>query len=134
MQFHGRLPELEKQAQIVASDVLVLPSDRSNEAFGIVQLEAMAAGRIALAFDQPRSGMGWVGQLSGLPWSQSPEGLGGAAAVGGSAPDAKPDEPEVSGPLHHLVCSFRLAAAVIQVWRPVKTGKVCHCTAVKGLR
>ena len=75
VQFHGRLPELEKQAQIVASDVLVLPSDRSNEAFGIVQLEAMAAGRIALAFDQPRSGMGWVGHLSGLPWSQSPEGL-----------------------------------------------------------
>ena len=75
VQFHGRLSELEKQAEIVASDVLVLPSDRSNEAFGIVQLEAMAAGRIALAFDQPRSGMGWVGQLSGLPWSQSPEGL-----------------------------------------------------------
>nr|WP_255616000.1 glycosyltransferase family 4 protein [Synechococcus sp. MU1642] len=75
VQFHGRLPEREKQAQISASDVLVLPSDRSNEAFGIVQLEAMAAGRIALAFDQPRSGMGWVGQLSGLPWSQSPEGL-----------------------------------------------------------
>ena len=60
------LPELEKQEQIAASDVLVLPSDRSNEAFGIVQLEAMAAGRIALAFDQPRSGMGWVGQLPGL--------------------------------------------------------------------
>ena len=75
VQFHGRLPELEKQAQIAASDVLVLPSDRSNEAFGIVQLEAMASGRIALAFDQPRSGMGWVGQLPGLPWSQSPEGL-----------------------------------------------------------
>ena len=75
VQFHGRLPELEKQEQIAASDVLVLPSDRSNEAFGIVQLEAMAAGRIALAFDQPRSGMGWVGQLSGFQWSQSPEGL-----------------------------------------------------------
>ena len=75
VQFHGRLPELEKYAQIAGSDVLVLPSDRSNEAFGIVQLEAMAAGRIALAFDQPRSGMGWVGRLPGLPWSQSPEGL-----------------------------------------------------------
>ncbi len=75
VQFHGRLPELEKHAQIAASDVLVLPSDRCNEAFGIVQLEAMAAGRIALAFDQPRSGMGWVGRLPGLPWSQSPEGL-----------------------------------------------------------
>ena len=75
VQFHGRLSELEKQDQIAASDVLVLPSDRSNEAFGIVQLEAMAAGRIALAFDQPRSGMGWVGQLPGLTWSQSPTDL-----------------------------------------------------------
>ena len=75
VQFHGRLSENEKQKLIADSDVLVLPSDRCNEAFGIVQLEAMAAGRIALAFDQPRSGMGWVGQLSGLPWSQSPGGL-----------------------------------------------------------
>ena len=75
IQFHGRLPELEKQELIAESDVLVLPSDRSNEAFGIVQLEAMAAGRIALAFDQPRSGMGWVGQLPGFQWSQSPKGL-----------------------------------------------------------
>ena len=75
VQFHGRLSEREKQEQIAASDVLVLPSDRSNEAFGIVQLEAMAAGRIALSFDQPRSGMGWVGRLSGFSWSQSPEGL-----------------------------------------------------------
>ena len=55
--------------------MLVLPSDSSNEAFGIVQLEAMAAGRPSLAFDQSRSGMGWVGRLSGLHWSQSPEGL-----------------------------------------------------------
>ena len=75
VQFHGRLSESEKQEQIAVSDVLVLPSDRSNEAFGIVQLEAMAAGRIALAFDQSRSGMGWVGRLPGLLWSQSPEGL-----------------------------------------------------------
>ena len=75
VQFHGRLSESEKQEQIAVSDVLVLPSDRSNEAFGIVQLEAMAAGRISLAFDLPRSGMGWVGQLSGFSWSQSPDGL-----------------------------------------------------------
>ena len=75
VRFFGRLSEIDKLQQLAAADVLVLPSDRSNEAFGIVQLEAMAAGRIALAFDQPRSGMGWVGQLPGLSWTQSPEGL-----------------------------------------------------------
>ena len=76
VRFLGRLSESAKFEQIAGSDLVVLPSDRSNEAFGIVQLEAMAAGRIALAFDRPRSGMGWVGRLSGLPWSQSPDGLG----------------------------------------------------------
>ena len=75
VRFLGRLTEDEKLKQLSDSDVLVLPSDRSNEAFGIVQLEAMAAGRISLAFDHPRSGMGWVAQLPGLPWSQSREGL-----------------------------------------------------------
>ena len=75
VRFLGRLSETAKLQQLAASDILVLPSDCSNEAFGIVQLEAMAAGRIALAFDQDRSGMGWVGRLAGLTWSQSPEGL-----------------------------------------------------------
>ena len=73
--FLGCLSEADKYDQIAKADLLVLPSDRSNEAFGIVQLEAMAAGRIALAFDYPRSGMGWVGRLPGLHWSQSPDGL-----------------------------------------------------------
>lgn len=75
IRFHGRLSEAEKRQQLASADVLVLPSDRSNEAFGIVQLEAMAAGRPALAFKLPDSGMGWVGQLTSLQWSQSPEGL-----------------------------------------------------------
>ena len=75
VQFHGRLSEKAKLARLAQVDVLVLPSDRSNEAFGIVQLEAMAAGIPALAFHCPRSGMGWVGQLPGLVWDQSRQGL-----------------------------------------------------------
>ena len=75
VRFLGRLSESAKLDELVTADVLVLPSDSSNEAFGIVQLEAMSAGRIALAFDLPRSGMGWVGRLPGLSWSQSPDGL-----------------------------------------------------------
>ena len=75
VRFLGRLSETAKFQQLSAADLLVLPSDCSNEAFGIVQLEAMAAGRIALAFNQPRSGVGWVAQLPELAWSQSPVGM-----------------------------------------------------------
>ena len=73
--FLGRLSETDKLAQLELADLLVLPSDRSNEAFGIVQLEAMASGIPALAFHCPRSGMGWVGQLPAFDWPQSPEAL-----------------------------------------------------------
>ena len=73
--FLGRLSEFHKLAVISQSDLLVLPSSSCHEAFGIVQLEAMASGRCSLAFDKSRSGMGWVGRLSILPWSQSESSL-----------------------------------------------------------
>ncbi len=61
--FHGRLDEIAKQRLIAASDLLVLPADRSNEAFGIVQLEAMAFGVPALSLERSRSGTAWVSGL-----------------------------------------------------------------------
>ena len=84
--FHGRLSEAQKIELIAASDVLVLPSVRSNEAFGIVQLEAMAAGRLSLAFSHPKSGMGWVGQVPSLSWSQSPYDLSAVLQLLGEDP------------------------------------------------
>ena len=53
----------------------MLPADRCNEAFGIVQLEAMAAGIPSLAFRLPRSGMAWVCELPGLAWPGAPADL-----------------------------------------------------------
>jgi glycosyltransferase involved in cell wall biosynthesis len=76
VQFWGRLDEAGKLGRLAAAQVLVLPSDRCNEAFGIVQLEAMAAGIPAVAFHLPRSGMAWVSHLPGLAWSGAPADLG----------------------------------------------------------
>ena len=92
--FRGRLDETAKACCLEEAEVLVLPSDRSNEAFGIVQLEAMAAGRPALAFQRSRSGMGWVGQLPALPWSQQPEDLSAVLQL-------LADQPELRESLGH---------------------------------
>ena len=71
VRFHGRVDEATKQMHLATADVLVLPSDRCNEAFGIVQLEAMASGIPALAFECERSGMAWVCRLPALSWPQT---------------------------------------------------------------
>ncbi|QPN71485.1 glycosyltransferase family 4 protein [Synechococcus sp. CBW1108] len=75
VRFWGRLDEAAKVDRLAAAQLLVLPADRCNEAFGIVQLEAMAAGITSLAFRLPRSGMAWVSQLPGLSWSGDPADL-----------------------------------------------------------
>mgnify|MGYP002628483462 CR=1 FL=1 len=61
--FLGRVSEPQKLGAIARAHLIVLAADSCHEAFGISQLEAMAAGRVAISFDQPRSGMAWVNGL-----------------------------------------------------------------------
>jgi glycosyltransferase involved in cell wall biosynthesis len=58
--FTGFASEETKYACLARSNLLVLPSETCNEAFGIVQIEALAAGVPTLSLDADRSGMGWV--------------------------------------------------------------------------
>jgi glycosyltransferase involved in cell wall biosynthesis len=75
VRFHGRVDEAAKLALLARADLLVLAANRCNEAFGIVQLEAMACAVPAVAFQHPRSGMAWVSALNALPWPGRREAL-----------------------------------------------------------
>ena len=59
--FPGDLPDHEVKALYHACSVFVLPSITRAEAFGYVQLEAMASGKPVVSTDV-RSGVSWVNQ------------------------------------------------------------------------
>jgi glycosyltransferase involved in cell wall biosynthesis len=59
IEFAGELPDEQVKDWMHAADVLVLPSVTSAEAFGVVQLEAMAAGTPVIS-TSVRSGVPWV--------------------------------------------------------------------------
>ena len=61
IEFRGALPDAEVRDWMHAADVLVLPSVTRAEAFGVVQLEAMASGLPVISTDV-RSGVSWVNQ------------------------------------------------------------------------
>lgn len=67
VRFLGSLPDVEIVALYHACDALVLPSVTRAEAFGMVQLEAMACGKPVISTNLP-SGVPWVNQheTSGL--------------------------------------------------------------------
>jgi glycosyltransferase involved in cell wall biosynthesis len=61
IEFPGPLPDEDVKDWMHAADVLVLPSVTRAEAFGVVQLEAMASALPVISTDVP-SGVSWVNQ------------------------------------------------------------------------
>lgn len=61
VRFHGAVPDSELLALYHACDMFVLPSVTRAEAFGMVQIEAMACGRPVISTSVP-SGVPWVNQ------------------------------------------------------------------------
>jgi rhamnosyl/mannosyltransferase len=61
VEFVGRVADADLPAYYDSADVVVLPSVARTETFGVVQLEAMAAGRPVISTDLP-TGVPWVNQ------------------------------------------------------------------------
>ena len=84
------MPDADLPAYYDAADIFALPSIARTETFGVVQLEAMAAGRPVVSTDLP-TGVPWVNQdgVSGLVVAPG-DAAALAAAIARLGADAEP--------------------------------------------
>ena len=79
VRFLGRVPDEDLPAYYRAADLFVLPSMARTETFGVVQIEAMAAGLPVVSTNLP-TGVPWVNQ-DGVSGLVVPPGDAGALAA-----------------------------------------------------
>ena len=77
--FPGEVDDQEMHAYLLASDMFVLPSVTAQEAFGFVQLEAMACGKPVISTALP-TGVPWVNETGIVVPPQDVEALRAAIA------------------------------------------------------
>jgi glycosyltransferase involved in cell wall biosynthesis len=77
----GGVADPVRNALLKSCDVLCLPSVNRAEAFGLSLVEAMAAGKPAIATRVPGSGMGWVVEHERTGWLVEPRNVGQLADV-----------------------------------------------------
>jgi rhamnosyl/mannosyltransferase len=94
VQFIGEVTDEDLLAWYFACDALVLPSTSRQEAFGLVQLEAMLCGRPVVSTDLP----------TGVPWVNQHERTGLVVPPG--------DVAALRGALARLVCDVDLRRAL----------------------
>lgn len=104
----GYMEDKNLPSWFAAADVFVLPSVTKNEAFGIVQIEAMSVGTPVVATKIPGSGVSWVNEdgLSGLNVEPgNPEAI--ANAVTAIAKDEFARKAFSKGAIQRFECLFR---------------------------
>lgn len=122
IRFLGAVPDDEVLALYHACDVFVLPSVTRAEAFGMVQLEAMACGKPVIS-TALRSGVPWVNQhgTSGLVVAP-----GDAAALAGAIRELLGDEgmrralgAGARRRVEHEFTAERMAARTVEIYEAV---------------
>ncbi|MEM1144757.1 MAG: glycosyltransferase [Pseudomonadota bacterium] len=81
IRFLGSLTDKELDSEIASADCLCLPSIERTEAFGVVLLEAMRAGKSVIATRVSGSGMSWVVRAQETGVLVDPESVSSLAAA-----------------------------------------------------